>query len=85
MNKKKIYDKYKSIEAQKELCKKKGSPHFAPVLGRCFRCHQNIYEQHTRTEIFLGEEREVVTGITVEEAGSEVITGCPHCNYSYVG
>ena len=30
-----------------------------------------------------GEEYEYITGYTNEEAATELITGCPHCNRSY--
>ena len=55
-------------KAQSELCKKLDLPHFAPRDGYCFRCHQPIYGGK---------------GITLERAGSRLVTGCPHCNYSY--
>lgn len=70
------FDAVKANEAQKNYCKEKGYPHFAPV-GKCFRCNKNIYEVHTNK--YTGYE----SGISVERAGSELITGCPHCNWSY--
>ena len=78
------YNIQDSIKAQKQHCKKKDSPIFAPAHGKCYRCHKNIYKKHTKTRMFLGEEKETTTGITVEKAGNEVITGCPHCNYSFI-
>lgn len=42
---------------------------FAPYNGKCFRCGRNIAE---------GEN-----GITLEELGDYIITGCPYCNYSF--
>lgn len=79
------YDAPKAIEAQKEYSNENGSPQFAPKSGICWKCHKNIYEPYTRVVIIRGEEKEKTTGITVEEASNKVITGCPHCNYSYVG
>lgn len=57
--------------AQKALCKAKGYPHFAPEDGRCFRCGKNIYQNYDHS------------GVSLERAGRELITGCPHCNRSY--
>lgn len=70
-----MFDSKKAKEAQKEYCKNKAFPHFAPYDGRCFRCNKNIYE-----EVDHGNYK---TGISVERAGSELITGCPHCHWSY--
>ena len=78
------YNKNKSIILQKEYCKKNDDILFAPKSGNCFRCHKNIYEAHTRTKMTFGEEKEITTGITTEKAKSEAITGCPHCNYSFL-
>lgn len=61
--------------AQKALCQEKVFPHFAPHDGRCFNCHKGIYEQ-----IDHGTYQ---TGFSVEKAGTHLITGCPHCHYSY--
>ena len=69
------YDPERAIKAQKKYCEEHKLPHFAPFDGICFRCRQNIYERVER-----GER---VTGISVEGAGSQLITGCPHCNRTY--
>ena len=71
------FDKEKAIEAQKKLCKEKGYPNFAPNKGICWKCGRNIYE-----ELTIGE-RNYKTGISVEKAGEELVTGCPHCKRSY--
>lgn len=42
---------------------------FAPSNGICWSCGRDIAE---------GEN-----GITLEELGDYIITGCPHCNYSF--
>lgn len=70
-----MFDINQSILAQKKYCEEKELPHFAPYTGRCWSCNQNIYtpiENSGRT-----------TGINVEKAGKELVTGCPHCNRSY--
>jgi hypothetical protein len=64
-----------SKRAQAKLCEDHKYPHFAPKDGNCYRCWKNIY-----TEIDHGNYK---TGISVERASSDLITGCPHCHYSY--
>lgn len=75
----KTYDINKSIKAQHDYQEDKGLPDFAPDDGKCWRCKKNIY-QALET---LQDHKFRKTGICVEEAGSELITGCPHCNYSF--
>ncbi len=75
----KRYDVYESIKAQKEYVGKTKSPHFAPTTGKCWSCNKNIYE---KIEQEIGN-RIFSTGIDVEQAESELVTGCPHCNRSY--
>lgn len=70
------YDPVKANAAQAKFCEEKGYPHFAPS-HHCYRCHQNIYLKGKRRD---GKE---VNGISVEKAGSTLITGCPYCNWSY--
>ena len=70
-------------QAQEELCEEKGYPYFAPRDGRCWRCRRNIYLPRERTLTTLVGEEIVMVGISVEEAGADLITGCPHCNYSF--
>jgi len=69
------FDIHRACEAQKKICKENGWPHFAPLFGRCYRCNRNIYQQ-----IDHGEWK---SGYSVEKASSDLITGCPHCHYSY--
>jgi len=71
-----LYDTEKAIAAQNQYCAEKGFPHFAPHTGRCYRCGRDIYSE---IEHPTGRK----TGITVERASHELITGCPHCNYSF--
>lgn len=61
--------------AQDKYCEEKGYPHFAPMGGRCWNCNEDIYK-----EIDHGGYK---TGISVEKAGSTLVTGCPHCHRSY--
>lgn len=77
---KKEYNIEKSINGQAEYCKKNKLPHFAPNNGNCWNCGSNIYSEHTR------ELRDKIysTGISVKEARESLVTGCPHCNRSYV-
>ena len=65
----------KASKAQKELQTAKNYPDFAPSSGRCYSCNRNIYD-----EIDHGTYK---TGISVERASKELITGCPHCHRSY--
>ena len=74
-----------AIAAQRKYCEEKGFPHFAPE-SKCYRCHKDIYEQieHEKRDWETGQViGHYTTGISVERAGSELITGCPHCCYSY--
>ncbi|WP_042370331.1 hypothetical protein [Bacteroides neonati] len=69
------FDVSEAINAQTEYCERTKAPFFAPRSGRCWKCGNNIYipiEKHGRT-----------TGVTVEKAGKELITGCPHCNTTF--
>lgn len=71
------YNTQEANRAQIKYCTENGYPHFAPGHnGRCYRCGRDIYQ---RIEWPTG----YVTGISVEAAGSTLITGCPHCNYSF--
>lgn len=75
------YDVSLAVKAQKDYCKSSGAPHFAPRNGVCWKCNKNIYEQHEKQ--YAGNDKVFVFGISVEKAGSELVTGCPHCNRSY--
>lgn len=70
-----------AVKAQKDYWKSNGLPNFAPRNGVCWNCNKNIYEQHEKR--YGGDVKGFVTGISVEKAGSELVTGCPHCNRSY--
>lgn len=74
----KHYNTMESVEAQRDYCKKQGIPNFAPALdGKCYRCNRDIYRPITHPDGHI-------TGITVEQATTSLVTGCPHCNYSFV-
>ena len=64
-----------AAKAQSDLCAVKGYPHFAPYSGVCWSCKRNIFQ-----EIDRGKYK---TGISVKQASSTLITGCPHCNRTY--
>lgn len=65
------YNSRQAAEAQKKYCSENKVPVFAPgewSKYRCIRCFHDIYREG---------------GISVEEAGKKLITGCPFCNYSF--
>lgn len=71
------FDSKKAAAAQHEYCDKQECPMFAPSDGLCYRCGRNIY-------LPTNGSNGAVFGITVEKAGSMLVTGCPHCNFSFV-
>lgn len=73
-----MFDISEAAKAQRKFCLENEAPHFAPVGGCCWRCHNNIY-----SPITYGANNEYTSGITVERAEKELVTGCPHCNYSF--
>ena len=73
---KRTYNVGRACAAQAKYLRDTNTPDFPPANGRCWRCGNNIYEQ-----IDHGTHK---TGISVEEASSRLITGCPHCHRSYV-
>lgn len=75
MNNTKTFDIEASKAAQKKLQQEKGWPDFAPASGICYDCKRQIY-----AELETGYGK---TGISLERASSELITGCPHCHHSY--
>jgi hypothetical protein len=72
---KETFDVQASIKAQNEHCKTTGDPHFAPSDGKCYNCGNQIYKQIDHGNGYL-------SGIPLERASS-LVTGCPHCHYSY--
>ena len=73
----KEFNNEKAGDAQKKFQKENGFPDFAPRDGYCWSCKKDIY-----SEIDHGKYK---TGKSVEEASSQLITGCPHCNRTYCG
>ena len=76
------YDPAKAVAAQEKYCEENNAPFFAPNARcgyRCYYCNQNIYMP--LANLFDGD---AIEGVSVEEAGSRLITGCPFCHYSYV-
>jgi hypothetical protein len=80
------------IKAQSNFCEEKNTTLFTPGSGYCYRCHKNIYQNVGWKDIAYltrervesnGDEVDRITGISLEKAGGELITGCPHCNYSF--
>ena len=62
-----------------EIAKQRQNRHdvvFAPLDGKCWRCKKDIYELH--------EHGDTYTGIDIETATERIVSGCPHCNYSFV-
>jgi uncharacterized protein with PIN domain len=76
-----IYNSSEAIKAQAQYCKDKQVPHFAPQSGRCWSCGQDIYS--TGRKKWAGRFEGESTGISVEKASRELVTGCPHCFRSY--
>ncbi len=88
------YNAEKAREAQEKYCKEKNAPHFAPYNCACWKCNRNIYKQVgwkverdaygvpiRREQVPLNShELEYTTGISVEQAATSLVTGCPHCN-----
>lgn len=66
------YDIKASNRAQEEYCLIQSLPHFAPSSGVCWSCKKNIYTLNGNS------------GISVEMAGQDHITGCPHCRRTFL-
>lgn len=76
----KTYNRIEAVMGQRQYCERTGAPHFAPKSGICWNCNRIIYETSEKVG-YLGEK--VITGISVEEASTSLVTGCPHCFRSY--
>ena len=72
-----IFNPKQAAKAQEDYCELNECPMFAPRDGLCYRCGYNIF-------LPFNGSHGATLGITVEEAGRKLITGCPICNYSYV-
>ncbi|HHT03564.1 MAG TPA: hypothetical protein GX005_04490 [Bacteroidales bacterium] len=80
------YDINKSITAQERYGIDNNLPQFAPGDGNCFSCKRNIYtkfEREERNRLSKEVTGIRITGITLERASNELITGCPHCCRTY--
>ena len=74
-----IFDPTAAAKAQEDYCRQQEVPMFAPASGICARCGRNIYDPIT----YRGHEDKTY-GFSVANAGIQLITSCPHCNYSFV-
>ena len=66
------YSTQKAIQAQVNYCAATGQDFIAPGYGTngcCPVCHNPIY---------------IIGGVSIEEAESTRITGCPYCKTSYL-
>ena len=57
-----------NVEAQRKYCFNTNAPCFISYDGRCFACGAYIFGPR---------------GISREEAGKRLITGCPYCQRSF--
>ena len=89
----------KCIKAQEKRISDLKAPHFAPRSGICYCCGRNIYQNYgwrrneylgraiavvrSKAVVDDGAEVDFVTGHNIERAKNELITGCPHCNWSF--
>lgn len=82
-----LFNVEESLKNQREIVKN-GRPAFAPWNGVCYNCKKNIYTpifkklKNDRYEIVPKEEACFVSGVSIEES-KKLVTGCPHCHYSY--
>lgn len=79
------------IEAQKMFCEENGHEIYVPEDGVCHNCNRNIFQKfywkgndNKKTSVDSQEEADFSTGISVEEARTQIITGCPHCYTSFL-
>lgn len=56
------------VKAQEAYCEEKNKPMFLPLDGRCDHCNRPLFGGF---------------GMTLDQAGSELITGCPYCRHSF--
>ena len=71
------YNYIKAAAIQREYCRSKELPHFAPISGRCYECDKNIYLPYKHKD-------GTVTGISVRDAARQLVTCCPHCHRTFV-
>ena len=66
-----------AVSAQEAYCDEHEQPMFTPYDGQCPRCGRSIF-------LPTNGPHGMVYGYSVEYAENHLITGCPHCNYSFV-
>jgi hypothetical protein len=71
------YNTIEAVKAQHAYCDEIEAPYFAPSDGRCYHCGANIYRAPN-------PEHNITPGISVKEASTRLVTGCPFCHYSFV-
>lgn len=64
------------VKAQEEYCEKKNKPMFIPLDGCCDYCHRPLFD-----DAFGG----IYGGLSLEQAGNQLITVCPYCRKSFCG
>lgn len=72
------FDPTAAAKAQEAYCDQHEFPMYAPANGICYRCGMNIYIPKSF------RDHDAVYGFSVEDASKQLITSCPHCNYSFV-
>lgn len=79
------FDVEAASKAQSDYCNNHRVPHFAPKSGVCYKCRRQIYSPtHIPEQVYDTFTQPAYTkGISVEQAGSTLITGCPYCQYSF--
>lgn len=71
------YKLHRASMAQKKYCETIGAPWFAPDR-QCYKCHLDIYAD------VEAPDGSISHGYTEEYAKTHLITGCPHCHFSFV-
>lgn len=73
----------KKEQAQNDYCVKNKIPMFAP--SDCFSCLRSVFGIKTGGKDLFGKIYETISDpISLEKASTSLITGCPHCNRSFV-
>ena len=67
---------YKCAANQRKVWEETNLPEFASISGACYKCGRNIYQNYELTN-YNGKY------ISYGFDGKELITGCPHCHYSF--
>jgi len=67
---------YECIANQRKVWEETNLPEFASVSGACYKCGRNIYQNYELTN-YNGKY------ISHGYDGKTLVTGCPHCHYSF--